>query len=56
MCVKFWVKILAKEDNRNNSVGGTKKGRARASRARPFAVAVKADVSVVLFDLSLIHI
>ena len=48
------VKILVKQNNRNNSGDGNDKGaRARFARARPFVVAVNAVVSVVLFDQNL---
>ena len=48
--VKFWVKILVKQDNRNNSIHCNSKRGACAKCTHPFAVAVNAVVSVVLFD------
>ena len=48
------VKILVKQNNRNNSIHCNNKGaRAREARARPFVVSVPAVVSVVLFDQNL---
>ena len=54
--VNFLVKILVKQNNRNNSIHCNNKGeRAREARARarPFVVSVPAVVSVVLFDQNL---
>ena len=47
---KFLIKMLVKQNNRNNSGDGNNKG---ARALRPFGVAVNAVVSVVLFDQNL---
>ena len=52
--MKFLFKILVKHNNRNSSGDGNDRGaRALRARARPFAVAVNAVVSVVLLAQNL---